>query len=130
MPNWGQCSLACPMYTLPTDYTGTTPATLHFAFMAGLMRQLLPPWLGTGKASQSGLSCSEALMGASRHMRRASACKSTGTTSPRLFLHGHQLAKLPLPSTSKVRIGLHSFITPVHSTMVTAGRRWISRGND
>src|SRR6516165_7556821 len=111
------------MYTLQTDYTGTTPATRRFAFMAGRMRQLLPLWLGTEKASQSGLTCSEALMGASGHMRRAWAWKSTGRTSPRLFLHGHQLAKLPVPSTSKVRIGLRSFITPARSTMVEAGRR-------
>ena len=33
------------------------------------------------------------------------------------------IAKLPVRLTSKVRIGLHSFITPVHSTMAKAGRR-------
>jgi len=111
---------------LHLDYSGYTPLCVY-----GWPHETTPAALarnreGVGKWAD----LLQSVAGRLRAHAQSIGLKSTGTTSPPLFPRLHQLPKLPVLSTSKVRIGLRSFITPVHSTMTRAGRKWISPGND
>src|SRR5258708_845163 len=117
MRNWVRSNWACRTYMSQTRCTATSLVTRPSIYMIGFTRLRLRLWPEIEKVSQCLLKYWRTPTPESERMPRAPASMSIGKTHPPQSRNWPGLPNVLGNLILKVRIGLRSSITPVHSMM-------------